>query len=108
MLREWDHAAKRMQELIKDLLLYSGISSADRKFEKTDPGIIIDEVWKEYNEVVQEKKATIDADKLTEVNIIPFQFRLLMDNLISNSLKFSSSLKTLQIKIKSEIHGGIN
>lgn len=101
-----DHAAKRMQELIKDLLLYSGISSADRKFEKTDPGIIIDEVWKEYNEVVQEKKATIDADKLTEVNIIPFQFRLLMDNLISNSLKFSSSLKTLQIKIKSEITWG--
>jgi len=100
------HAAKRMQRLIKDLIAYSEISNGDRKSEKSDLGIIIDEVWNNYNEVIQEKKATILSYNLTAINIIRFQFRLLMDNLISNSLKFSSPLRTPQIKIKSEITGG--
>jgi len=40
-------------------------------------------------EELQEKKAIIEMGKLCDANIIPFQFRQLLQNLIANSLKFS-------------------
>ena len=40
-------------------------------------------------EELQEKKATIEMGKLGEAYIIPFQFRQLLQNLVTNSLKFS-------------------
>ena len=44
---------------------------------------------------------------MCEANIIPFQFRQLLFNLISNSLKFSNPAQPSYIKIKSEIAQGI-
>ena len=61
-------------------------------------------------EELQEKKATIELGDSCEVNIIPFQFRQLMQNLIANSLKFSKTEPPPYIiitskKIKSEESG---
>lgn len=95
-------SAKRMQALIEDLLVYSRTRSSDRKFEKTDLHTIIDEIKKDYEEVILEKKATIAMADLCEVNIIRFQFRQLIDNLISNSLKFSVPATAPRITFKSE------
>ena len=105
-LKRTDETAKRMQTLIEDLLAYSRTKNAERKFEKTNLNIILEEVKKDFEEVIHKKKATIVSNKLCEVPIIPFQFRQLMHNLIGNSLKFSKSDTTPQITIKSEIvHG---
>ena len=52
--------------------------------------------------------ATIEATELGDANIIPFQFRQLMHNLIGNSLKFSTPDNPPHIKIKSETANGIN
>ncbi len=81
--------AQRMQELIEDLLAYSRTKSADRNFKKTDLNIIVEEVKNNLEEAIQEKNAIINVINLCEVNIISFQFRQLLNNLISNSLKFS-------------------
>ena len=43
---------------------------------------------------------------MCEVNIIPFQFRQLMHNLIGNALKFSRQEEPLSIMIKSKIVTG--
>ncbi|WP_462251137.1 sensor histidine kinase [Ferruginibacter sp.] len=83
-------AAGRMQQLIDDLLAFSRISTTELVFEKTDLKIIINEVKAELKETIQEKNATIDATELCSANIIAFQFRQLMYNLISNALKFSN------------------
>jgi signal transduction histidine kinase len=40
-------------------------------------------------ETIKEKKATIQYNNLPEVTIIPSQFRQMLQNLISNALKFS-------------------
>ena len=93
--------AKRMQALIEDLLLYSRTKTSDHKFEKTDLNLIIDEVTNEYEEVIKEKKATIEAANLGKVRIIRFQLHQLMQNLISNSLKFSKPQTAPRIIIKS-------
>jgi len=99
-------AAKRMQTLIEDLLAYSRTNSFDRKFENTDLNKIVDEVKEDLKEDLKLKHATIEYDKMCEVNIIPFQFRQLMHNLIGNALKFSSPDHPPHIKIASEIAKG--
>lgn len=96
-------AAKRMQTLIEDLLAYSRTNTVERKFENTDLNTIIEEVKIDLREELQEKQAAIDATEMCEANIIPFQFRQLLYNLISNSLKFSNPAQPPRIQIKSEI-----
>ena len=83
-------AASRMQQLIEDLLAFSKITLDERKFENTDLNIIVQEVKNGLKEAIEEKHATIETAELGEANIIPFQFRQLMYNLVSNALKFSN------------------
>ncbi len=72
----------------------------------TDLSVIIDEVKKDFEEVLLEKKATIEAAHLCKTNIIRFQFRQLFQNLVSNSLKFSKPGTAPYITIKSGIVKG--
>ncbi|MBC8110985.1 MAG: PAS domain-containing protein [Verrucomicrobia bacterium] len=99
-------AAASMQQLIQDLLSFSRTNNAERKFEKTDLSIIIEEIKAELNDTIQEKQATIEATNNCVANHIPFQFRQLMDNLISNALKFSKPGIAPHITIKSSIVQG--
>jgi signal transduction histidine kinase len=99
-------AAGRMQQLIDDLLAFSRINSTDHKFEKTELSIIIDEVKAELKDTILEKNALIEATELCAVNIITFQFRQLMYNIISNALKFSNPEIPSHIIIKSSIVKG--
>lgn len=99
-------AAERMQTLINDLLAYSRTSTSDRKYEYTDLNKMVEEVKEDLKEELQQKHATVEATELGEINIIPFQFRQLLHNLISNSLKFSNADPAPYIKIKSEFCKG--
>jgi signal transduction histidine kinase len=92
-------AAKRMQQLIDDLLAFSRINTTELKFEKSDLSLIIDEIKNELKDTIQEKHAIIECGDLCPVNIITFQFRQLMYNLISNALKFSNPDITSRISI---------
>lgn len=94
---------ERMRQLIQDLLAFSGISAGERKFENTDLNKIIGEVKEEFKEMIDEKKAVIEVREISEVYVIPFQFRQLMHNLVGNALKYSSPDRSLHIKIASRI-----
>ena len=84
-------SANRMQTLIEDLLLYSRTNIADRNFVKTDLKVIAAEVVEELSELINEKNATIEINGLCELNIIPFQIKQLLNNLITNAIKFTSA-----------------
>ena len=107
-LKRMQDAASRMQTLIQDLLTYSKTNTSERNYVNTDLNIIINEVKEELREELYAKHATIEATKLCDVNIIPFQFRQLMHNLIGNALKFSVPNTPPHIIIKCEIANGIN
>jgi len=104
--KRMQNAAARMQVLIDDLLTYSRTNSTERKYEKTDLNKIVEQVKAELKEELQQKSATIEAVNLCEVNIIPFQFRQLLHNLISNALKFAKPDQPPYIKIKTETAPG--
>lgn len=96
------NAAHRMQILINDLLAYSRTSTQERRFEKTDLNVIIEAVKEDLQEELQQKHASIEVGKVCEVYVIPFQFRQLLTNLVSNSLKFSSGEHYPVIRINNE------
>jgi two-component system, chemotaxis family, CheB/CheR fusion protein len=100
--RLMQQSAARMRQLIHDLLAFSQINAADRKFEKTSLKQIIDEVKTEFAETILEKQAIIEVQALCDVYAIPFQFRQLMHNLFSNSLKFSDPARPPRITIASQ------
>jgi PAS domain S-box-containing protein len=94
-------AAGRMQQLIDDLLAFSRINTTELIFENVALSSIVDEVKNELRDTIQEKMAIIEYNELGSVNIIAFQFRQLVYNLISNALKFSSPNRKPLIIIKS-------
>ena len=96
-------SANRMQQLIEDLLAFSMVNSAKWKFEKTDLTIIIEEVKNDLKERMDEKHATMETGDMCKARVIPFQFRQLLQNLVSNSLKFSNPETPLNIQIKSSM-----
>lgn len=82
-------AAQRMQTLIEDLLVYSRTKNTERKFERIALKVIVEEVKKDFEEEILQKKAVIKADNICKATMVRFQFHQLLNNLISNSLKFS-------------------
>ncbi|HMT30469.1 MAG TPA: PAS domain-containing protein, partial [Bacteroidia bacterium] len=102
------NAAKRMQTLIDDLLTYSRTNTQERKFEKINLIKIIDEVKDDLKEEILHKNATVIVEATCEATIIPFQFRQLLFNLISNSLKFSKTTEVPRIVINCQIDKGKN
>ena len=96
-------AATRMRQLIEDLLDFSRVSVIDHPFEMNDLKGIIEDVRSELSDTISEKMAVFTINELVPVKIIPFQFRQLICNLISNSLKFSIPNIELQITIQSAI-----
>ncbi|WP_394773447.1 PAS domain-containing protein [Flavobacterium sp.] len=104
--KRMQNAAQRMQTLINDLLSYSRTNIQERKFEKVNLSQIIDEVKEDLKEELEQKEAIIETNKTGDVSIIPFQFRQLLYNLTSNSLKFSKPNIKPVIKITSEFGKG--
>ena len=96
-------SATRMRRLIDDLLAFSRISTVDREYEFTDLHPILNDVQSELKDVIIEKNATISAVALLPVNIVVFQFRQLIYNLISNALKFSFPDRPPLITIETHI-----
>ncbi|MCW3104827.1 MAG: hypothetical protein JWO09_3267 [Bacteroidetes bacterium] len=105
-LKRIQSAAERMQQLIEDLLAFSKVKTTERKFEKTDPGVVINEIKEDLKDIFNAKHATIEATELCPVNVIAFQFRQLLYNLISNALKFSKADVPPVIQIKSRVENG--
>ena len=95
-------SAERMQSLIDDLLAYSRTHNLEGDFERINLNLIIEQVEQDLSEELLQKNAIIEADKTCMVNIIPFQFKQLFYNLISNSLKFAKPDEPVHITIKNE------
>lgn len=100
--RRMQDAAQRMHLLIEDLLAYSRTSTTEKVFETTDLNTLVQDVKHDLEQVIREKQAVIECGELPVARIIPFQFRQLFTNILSNALKFSKQDVPCRILISSE------
>ncbi len=96
-------AANRMQTLINDLVAYSRTETEERVFETTSLKELFTDAKNDLREEIRNKNATIELTSNCKVEVIPFQFRQLLYNIMSNSLKYSKENTPPIIKIKGEI-----
>ncbi len=80
--------AKRMSKLIDDLLRYARIDTRDFLLERVNLNSILQNVLESMRTHISEVGAEIHSDALPEVNANPMQMSQLLQNLISNSLKY--------------------
>lgn len=77
-----------MQSLIRDLLAYSRLNVEIFPTEITNLNEIVNAVRKDLDEELLAKGAVIEVTGEPEVRIIASQFRQLLINLVTNSMKF--------------------
>jgi len=95
-------SAKRMAGLIDDLLSYSRLSQARPEFEEVDLTALMHQILDDLQIAIKEKDAQIHFDRLPVVQGVPLQLGQVLQNLISNSLKFSYPDRPPVITIHSE------
>ncbi|MBO0952496.1 sensor histidine kinase [Fibrella forsythiae] len=86
--RRSNAAAVRMQQLIRDLVTYSQINSTEPETEPVDLNELADQVCQDHYDVITARRAEINVEPLPVVQVARFAFRQLIDNLISNALKY--------------------
>lgn len=93
--------AKRMSISIDDLLEYSRVGRLYTNTELIQSYDMVQEVLQILEGEIESKDAKIDIGKLPEINAVPVTFRMLMQNLISNALKYQETGKRPEIQINS-------
>ncbi len=89
----------RLQKLIKDILVYSRLTSSNEFFSRADLNEILQETLIDLEIKIKESNARIDSAKLPELFVNPGQIRQLFQNIISNALKFARPGVPPQMKI---------
>lgn len=80
--------ADRMQSLIRDLLAFSRVGRRELTFQSVDLNTILDQTLKDLQHALEEASASVTHDPLPTLQVDPVQVQLLLQNLISNGIKF--------------------
>ena len=99
-------AARRMSDLIRDLLSFSRIATHGQPFRRVDLGAIFAEVQADLDLAIAEAKADVVAGPLPVVEGDPFQMRQLFHHLVANALKFRRAGVAPVIHVRAEVQGG--
>jgi signal transduction histidine kinase len=93
-------ASERMKVLIKDLLDYSRIGR-EKESRQVDCNLLIKEVMADLDKIIMDTGTTIHASSLPILQAYPTELKLLLQNLISNSIKFRKANQSPAIDIGS-------
>lgn len=94
--------AKRMRQIILDLLEFSKIGKSKSNLEEINLIDIVDEIILLYGTQIKEKRAQINYENLPTLVSYKAPLKIIFQNLISNALKYSKSNSTLVINIGSK------
>ncbi|MGE5350587.1 MAG: PAS domain S-box protein, partial [Acidobacteriota bacterium] len=85
--------ARRMRQLISDLLTFSRVTTRGEAFVQTDMNAIVEHAIQNLQFAIEESNASIVFKDLPKIKVDPVQMRQLFLNLISNSIKFRGEEK---------------
>ncbi len=92
--------ALRMRQLILDLLEFSRAGRWEKKPERIFLNELVDEILKQQQENIQEKRARIIFSDLPVINAEKTPLQQILSNLIGNALKYHSSNSLPEVKIE--------
>ena len=95
--------AKRMQNLIQDLLAYSRVGTMTRDVAPADCAALVTEVVATLHASITEKGALVVHEGLPVVAASPDQLRQVFQNLIGNALKFSPAVPEVRISAQRQV-----
>ena len=81
-------SAKRMRQLINDLLAFSQVGQGDRSILKVDCALVVDKILGLLKKVIDDSGAKIKIGKLPTLTAEPVMLGQVFQNLIENALKF--------------------
>ena len=100
-LEHIENSARRMQDLIDGLLLYSRVSSKAKPFEAVDLQSVINSVLDDLAISIEKNQARITVEpNLATIEADSLQMRQLFQNIIANSLKYHHQHRKPEITIK--------
>jgi PAS domain S-box-containing protein len=99
-------STKRMRKLISDLLAYSRVTTKSRPFEACNFKTIAKEVVSDLQIQIEESGARMEIDDLPVIDADATQMRQLLQNLISNALKFRRKDVTPVVTVSGRILNG--
>jgi PAS domain S-box-containing protein len=97
-------AAGRMRCLINDLLSYSRVTSTARPFAPVDLERVAREVMSDLQVAIEQAGARIVLDDLPVIQADATQMRQLLQNLLSNALKFRCEGRTPKIRVSGLVY----
>ena len=97
--------AIRMQQMILDILEYSRVGTKGREFESVDLNTVFKEAIANLESQIKDSGAHVISDELPHVLADEIQMTQLLQNLISNAIKFRSE-NTPQINISCNADNG--
>jgi len=98
--------ARRMQELINDLLTYSRAGTQALQLTTVDIGQLVDRVVSDLAPAIAEAGASVTRDTLPGVTGDATQLRQVFQNLIANGIKFHGPNETPRVHISQrQAHG---
>ena len=105
-LRRANSSAERMQVLIEDLLRYSRVTTHARPFVAVDLAAVTAEVLDDLSEQVTSADAEVQVGALPAIRADAPQMRQLLQNLMSNALKFRRDGVALVVRVDGEVQAG--
>jgi PAS domain S-box-containing protein len=92
-------ASNKMSMLIDDLLAFSHIGRMEMQKRRVNMNALVSEVVREIQDELKERKIRWDIEELPEVLGDRALLRLVIVNLVSNAVKFTSTRPQAEIKI---------
>jgi PAS domain S-box-containing protein len=95
-------AAKRMQDLINDLLMFSRLTTKEHRFSPVNLQKILTAVLSDLEVRIEENDAKVEYGEIPLIEADPVHMRQLFQNLISNALKFRRPDQPPVVKISAQ------
>lgn len=102
-LDRMQNAAARMQTLINDLLAFSRVIRSSQPFVPVNLAAITKEVLGDLEVRIEKNGARVEVGELPTIDADPTQMRQLIQNLLSNALKFQPPNAQPIVKISSRM-----
>lgn len=96
-------ASQRMRNLIDDLLTLSRVSSQGNPNVPVDLAAVAEQVLADLEVAIEKSGGRLEVGDLPTIEADPTQMRQLLQNLISNALKFQKPGEPPLVKIKSQL-----